>query len=61
MIQVLLEASKIPLFSVVTKKNGEQEYLIIDKVKIFSDGKLLQEINPIDGSRFLEGKNGNYN
>ena len=54
MIKVILPANEIPLDSIVTKRTGEKEYILKDRMRVFGreqgqDGEVVAK----DGCRFL--------
>ena len=61
MIKVLLPASMIPVGSTVTKRTGEKEYQIVDKLRIFGPENERKELNAADGCRFLTTFGGDTN
>lgn len=60
-MKVILEAQDVPLGSTVTKKTGEKEYRITDRIKIFGENISQKEIIADDGTRFLVADVGNVN
>ena len=61
MIAVLLPAMDIPLDSTVTKRTGEKEYTLRDRLRIYGEENSPKEIKAADGSRFLVSENGDAN
>ena len=60
-MKVLLRADEIPLGSTVTKKTGDIEYIIQDRIRVFNETGGRQEILAQDGARFLCGSRGDAN
>lgn len=56
-----MQAQEIPLGSKVTKKTGEKEYRITDRIKIYGDAIAQKELCADDGTRFLISDVGNVN
>lgn len=61
MLKVILEASKIPLESVVTKRSGEKKYTLREKLIVYSKEWKSQALLAESGTRFLVGENGDAN
>jgi hypothetical protein len=55
-MKVILEASKIPIGSTVTRINGINKYMLLDVIKIY--GELPREIKADEGTRFLIPREG---
>jgi len=60
-IKVILPAAEIPLDSVVTKRTGEKEYTLRDRVRVFGESGERREIVASGGSRFIVSPNGDAN
>jgi hypothetical protein len=60
-MKIILPASDIPLGSIVTKRTGEKQYTIRNKIRIFNENGIEKEITSNDGTRFLVNKNGDAN
>ena len=56
-VKIILPAAKIPLNSIVTKKNGTYEYEIVDSITIYNKEGEKQVIMADSGTRFLLSKN----
>jgi hypothetical protein len=61
MIKVLFLVEHIPLNSTVTKKTGNKRYTLRDKLRVFNEDYIQQELKAIDGTRFLVGDTGDAN
>ncbi len=61
MIKLILPAGEIPVGSVVTKKNGEKQYTLKDKIRIFDANQNTTTINASDGTKLLVADTGDAN
>lgn len=52
-LSVLLPAGSIPLNSIVSRHSGTKKYTLKDRLRVFSEGGLAQEIRADQGTVFL--------
>lgn len=61
-LAVLMKARDIPVGSFVTKRTGEKEYTVEDRIRVFPTGDgPSQEIKAEGGARFLANGRGDFN
>ena len=60
-MKVLMPVSEVPIGSTITKKTGEKEYTVREKIRIFGDNTHQKEICADDNTRFLISDNGDIN
>lgn len=60
-MKVILEASQIPIGSLVSKVKGEKQYVLLDTIRIFGPNDEPRVIKAEGGARFLSYKNGDFN
>lgn len=58
---VLMRAAEIPSGSTVTKRTGEEEYTIVDSIRVFNEKGKPTTIPAEGGARFLAGRAGDFN
>ncbi len=59
--KLILPAGNVPLRSTVTKRTGQAEYTLGDKLKVYGEKGEQRELRAEHGSLFLIDRNGNAN
>lgn len=61
MMKILMPARDIPLEATVTKRGGEKEYVLRDRLRIFGEDGKPKELRAEEGTRLLVASNGDAN
>jgi hypothetical protein len=59
--RLLIEAARIPMGSIVTKRTGSKEYILRDKIRIFGEQGEPKEVKASEGALFLVNDGGDLN